>query len=116
LHEREASVSQDPNTSLGVPTPPSDEYGAPKVAAAQQVESDQESYTEYHDAGFKIEDEELVGDPNSHRDKKARDMNKVRAEFDKMLEEQAAQSTPHPPVSEFERRAWQREMEREEEE
>jgi hypothetical protein len=38
-------VSQDPNTALGVPTPPSDAYGAPKVAAAQQVESDQESYT-----------------------------------------------------------------------
>ena len=41
-------------------------------------------------------------------------MNKVQDEWEKMIAEQAAQSKPHPPVSEFERRAWQREMEREE--
>jgi hypothetical protein len=41
---------------------------------------------------------------------------KIQAEWEKMLEEQAAQSKPHPLVSEFERRGWQREMEREEEE
>jgi hypothetical protein len=53
-------------------------------------------------------------DPGAAPDEGARDMNKVQDEWEKMIAEQAAQSQPHPPVSEFERRAWQREMEREE--
>lgn len=71
LHAREQSKAQNPENAVGAPTPPSEAYGTPKTAPpGQQPEADQEQYTEYHEAGYRIEDEELVGDTDSHRDRR----------------------------------------------